>query len=116
MMIFISICVLSFIFQIEQSFCTKPALLLRNEGKYLANHIIETKQADSEFECGTHCVANTACMSVNYKASGVGIGRCEINDKTVREAPDEERHEPEFIHLAVFERVSKLYMISYIHI
>ena len=107
MMIFISICTLIFIFQIEQGFCTKQALLLRNEGKYLANHIIETKQADSEFECGTHCVTNKACMSVNYKTSGVGIGRCEINDKTVGEVPDEERHDPEFIHLAVFKRVSK---------
>ena len=103
MMIFIGISTLIFIVQIEQGFCTKQALLLRNEGKYLANHIIETKQADSEFECGTHCVANKACMSVNYKTSGVGIGRCEINDKTVGEVPDEERHDPEFIHLAVFK-------------
>ena len=117
MMIFISICTSIFIFQIEQGFCTKQALLLRNEGKYLANHIIETKQADSEFECGTNCVANKACMSVNYKTSGVGIGRCEINDKTVREVPDEERRDPEFIHLAVFKRVSKTtHMISYIQI
>ena len=107
MMIFVSICTLIFIFQIEQGFCTKQALLLRNEAKYLANHIIETKQADSEFECGTHCVANKACMSVNYKTSAVGIGRCEINDKTVREVPDEERHDLEFIYLAVFKRVSK---------
>ena len=107
MMIFMSICTLIFIFQIEQGFCTKQALLLRNKGKYLANHIIETKQADSEFKCGTHCVANKACMSVNYKTSAVGIGRCELNDKTGREVPDEERHEPEFIHLAAFKRVSK---------
>ena len=105
MMIFPSICALIFIFQIPQNVCTEQAFLLRKEEKYLANHVIETKQAGSEFECGLHCVADGSCASVNYKTSGVGQGRCELSDKTIGEAPDEETHNPDFVHLAVSKRV-----------
>ena len=97
---------LIFIFQISQGVCTEQAIFLRNEEKYLANHVIETKQAGSEFECGLHCVADRSCTSVNYKTSGVGKGRCELNNKTLREVPDEETHNPDFVHLAVVKRVS----------
>ena len=76
--------------------------------KYLANHVIETKQADSEMECGLHCVKNKLCTSVNYQISGIGKGRCELNNKTVQETSDvvEKIHHPEFNHLTVIERVS----------
>ena len=76
-------------------------LFRRTEKKYLANHVIETKQADSEFECGIHCVENKSCASVNYKTSGVGKGRCELNNKITRAVPEEDTHNPEFIHLAI---------------
>ena len=84
----------------------KQAYFLRKEQKYLANHVIETKQADSELECGIHCVANGSCASVNYKTSGAGKGRCELNNKTVQETPHEEKHNPDFVHLALLKRVS----------
>ena len=76
--------------------------------KYLANHVIETKQAESEMECGLHCVKNKLCTSVNYQISGIGKGRCELNNKTVQETSDvvEKIHHPEFNHLTVIERVS----------
>ena len=106
MMNLLRICALIFIFQIQQVVCMKQTYFLRKEQKYLANHIIETKQADSELECGLHCVADGSCASVNYKTSGVGKGRCELNNKTVEETPNEETHNPDFVHLALFKRVS----------
>ena len=80
----------------------------RNEQEYLANHVIETKQADSELDCGLHCIADKSCASVNYKTSGVGKGRCELNNKTVEKTPDvdDKIHDPEFNHLVVIKRVS----------
>ena len=86
----------------------QQALFLRHEKKYLANHVIETKQADSELQCGMHCVADGSCASVNYKTSGIGKGRCELNNKRLQEASDEGTHKPEFTHLAVVKRVSKI--------
>ena len=106
MMIFLSNCALIFIIQIQQGVCTEQAIFRKNEETYLANHVIETKQTGSEFECGLHCVADGSCASVNYKSSGVGKGRCELNDKTLQETPDEETHNPDFVHLAVVKRVS----------
>ena len=106
MMIFPSICALIFIFQIQQGVCKKQAYFLINKDKYLANHIIQIKQAYSEAECGGHCVADGLCKSVNYKTSGDGKGRCELNDKTLRDVPDGGTHNPDFVHLAVVKRVS----------
>ena len=80
---------------------SRQVLFRRTEKKYLADHVIETKQADSEFECGILCVADKSCASVNYKTSGIGKGRCELNNKTNREVPKEDKHNPEFIHLAI---------------
>ena len=94
--------------QSGESLAAKQAIFKRNEQKYLANHVIETKQAGSELECGLHCLADKSCTSVNYKTSGIGKGLCELNDKTVEETSnvDEKIHDPEFDHLAVIERVS----------
>ena len=79
---------------------------LRIEQKYLSNHVIKIKQADSELECGIYCVADGSCASVNYKISGIGKGRCELNNRTLQEASDKETYNPEFTHLAVVKRVS----------
>ena len=46
---------------------------------------METKQADSELKCGFYCAKNQSCTSINYKTSGEGKGRCELNNKTVEE-------------------------------
>ena len=109
MKIFLNIYALIFVTKIPQGVLgTKQAFFRRNEQKYLANHVIETKQADSELECGLHCVGDGSCASVNYKTSGDGKGRCELNDKTLQEIPDEGRRDPEFTHLAVDNEVSKI--------
>ena len=109
MTILLSICALIFISKIpQQCACTDQAFFRRNEQKYLANNVIETKQAYTELECGLYCVADISCVSVNYKTSGIGKGRCELNNKTLQETSDEETHSPEFTHLAVIERVSKI--------
>ena len=109
-MILLSICALIFITTEvpQEGVCTEQVFFLRNEKKYLANHVIETKQAESELECGLHCVADGSCASVNYKTSGIGKGRCELNCKTLGESSDDETHDPEFTYLAVTERVSRI--------
>ena len=92
----------------QQSMCVKQAYFLRKQQKYLANHVIKIKQAYSEFECGLHCVADRSCVSVNYKTSGIGKGRCELNNNTLQGASDKETQNREYTHLAVVKRVSKI--------
>ena len=104
----LGICALLFSSKISKGVSTEQAFFLRNDGKYLANHVIETKQAVSDLECGLHCVAHASCASVNYKTSGDGKGRCELNDKTLQEIPDETTYDPEFTHLDVVHEVSKI--------
>ena len=112
MMVFLRACALVFFWiattQPGESLAFEQAIFERNEQKYLANHVVETKQAGSELECGLHCIADKSCTSINYKTSGIGKGRCELNDKTVEETShvDDKIHDPEFNHLAVIERVS----------
>ena len=107
MTIFFRIYALIFITKIpQQGVCKEQAYFLRDKQKYLANHVIETKQADSELECGIHCVADESCASVNFMTSGIGKGLCELNNKTLQDTSNEKTHNPEFIHLAVVKRVS----------
>ena len=61
------------------------------ERTYLANHFIKTKQAQTELECGRHCVADVLCASVNYKTSGIGI-----------------KHNHEFNHLYMIKKIWKI--------
>ena len=79
--------------------------------KYLADHVIEAKQTETELECGMHCVAHGSCASVNYKTSGNGKGLCELNSKTLRETSDDDEstRNPEFNHLYLIGRVRKIY-------
>ena len=82
------------------------AVFRREEQKYLANHVITTKQAATELECGMHCVADGSCLSVNYKISGAGKGRCELNNKTLQETSEADQEtNPEFNHLYVVKKV-----------
>ena len=92
-----------------ESLVSQQAIFKRNKQKYLANHIIETKQADSELKCGIHCLADKSCTSVNYKTSGIGKGRCELNDKTVEKTcnVNDKIHDAEFKNLVVIRRVSR---------
>jgi hypothetical protein len=76
--------------------------------KYLANHVIETKQANSELQCAMHCIGVRSCASVNYKISGIGKGLCELNNKTLQEISDADGslHNSEFNNLY---RIKKVY-------
>ena len=96
--------------------CPEQVFFLRNEQKYLENHVIEIKQADSEFECGIHCVPDKLCASVNYKTSGIGKGRCELNNKTLQETSDEETYNPEFTHVVVIKQVSEIISAIFSHL
>ena len=108
-MVYLSIYALIFVWltiQPGECLTSEQVLFRRIKEKYLANHILERKQASSELDCGMHCVTDKSYASVNYKISGIGKGRCELNDKMLQGAADKEIHNPEFIHLAVVKRVS----------
>ena len=83
-----------------------------NKQEYLPNHVIETKHAESELERGTHCVRKESCASVNYKTSGAGKGRCELNSKPSRQEISKRLHKPEFNHLYIIKKVSE-YVLLY---
>ena len=111
MTIYISICALLFVcIPTQPGECSpKETVFRRKVGKYLANHVKETKQAGSELECGMLCVADGSCQSVNYKTAGIGKGLCELNSKTLQEASEDyEETNLEFNHLHVIKKVRKL--------
>ena len=85
----------------------KEAVFRINEKEYLPNYVIETKQAQSELQCGMQCVAKESCASVNYKTSGVGKGLCELNSKPSRQEISKRLHKPEFNHLYIIKKVSE---------
>ena len=116
-MVYLSTCALVFfwmaITQPGESLASEEAIFKRNEQKYLANHVIETKQAGSELDCGLHCIADKSCASVNYKTSGVGKGRCELNNKTVEKTAEVDKiHDPQFNHLVIVKQVSVSGLLS----
>ena len=112
MMVNLSTCAFVFLWMAKvqpgECLASKQAIFKKSEHKYLADHLIETKHADDEMECSSYCAAEKSCMSVNFKTSGIGKGRCELNNKTVEETSDvdDKIHHPEFNHLAVIKRVS----------
>ena len=112
MAVLLSICALILmILKIQKGECSiKQAFFLINKQKYLANHVFETKQAESELQCGMHCVGVGSCTSVNYKISGIGKGLCELNNKTLQEISDtdENMHNSEFNHLYIIKKVRKI--------
>lgn len=115
---FFTICALFFLSELPQpSEClTRQAVFHKHAQKYLANHVIDTKQAGDERECGMYCVGEESCASVNYKFSGIGKGRCELNYKTHEETSDDKQRNPEFNHLVIVEKVRKLFLfrVNYI--
>ena len=62
-----------------QSVFSKQGGFWRERKMYLLNHVYKRKQTVSEFACGLFCVGDESCSSVNYKASGIGKGLCELN-------------------------------------
>ena len=97
--------------QPEESWACGEVRFQRSEHKYLANHVMETTQVDSEKKCVFRCAVNKSCTSINYKTSGSDKGRCELNNKTVDETDDVDKKidRSGFNHLAVIERVSMQY-------
>ena len=89
---------------------TKQAVFQREKQKYLANHVIETKQAEDELICALYCIGHDSCASVNYKISGTSKGRCELNNETPqRTTGNDERTNPEFVYLYIFEKVRSIF-------
>ena len=43
----------------------RQAVFRRNEEKYLANHVLQTRQAETELECCMHCVGHAWIMCVS---------------------------------------------------
>ena len=85
-----------------------------NKSKYLENHVIETRQAKTELECGIHCLGHGSCVSVNYKTSGIGKGLCELNNKTLQNADhDEIMKNPDFSHLYMIKTVRRIRELFY---
>ena len=106
----LSIGAIVFIFKIpEPCECqVKQAFFHVKKQRYLANHVITTKQAASQLDCSMHCIADGSCVSVNFKTTGIGKGRCELNDKTLKEVSDADgdTQNPEFNHLYIIFKVS----------
>ena len=94
---------------------TKQQVFHVNKQEYLANHVMETKQAESEMECAMHCVSNESCASVNYKTSGLNKGLCELNTKR-RPSEMAEGHEvsqnSEFNYLFKIKAVSGIETVN----
>ena len=86
----------------------KQAKFHLNKSKYLANHVIETRQAETELECGIHCLGHGSCVSVNYKTSGIDKGLCELNNKALEEITDHDERvdNPDFSHLYIIKTSS----------
>ena len=105
----VSICALIFISRILQpGECVfVQAVLRKKNGKYLANHVIETKHAKTDGECCRRCIGHGSCVSVNYKTSGIGKGRCELNSKTLQDISDDDgsTSNSEFRHIYIIKKV-----------
>ena len=107
----LSICALLLTLKILQPVdSSMQAVFRRKEQTYFANHVIATTQAETELECGLHCVADGSCLSLNYKISGVNKGRCELNNRTLQETSEgSQETTSEFNYLYVVEKVRNYY-------
>ena len=103
---FLSIWALIFILQTSKLVkCLDRQAVFRKSGqKYLENHVVETKHADTDLECRMYCLRNTLCASVNYKISVIDKGLCELNNKTC-DVAEAMTHNPEFNHFYIIEKV-----------
>ncbi|XP_028414797.1 contactin-associated protein like 5-3-like [Dendronephthya gigantea] len=111
MAVFLWICALVLISRILQPCeCSVAQASFRTiDGRYLANHVIKTKHTETELECSMHCVAHGSCVSVNYKTSGIGKGRCELNSKTLQDTSDDDNNmnnNTYFKHLYIIKKVT----------
>ena len=89
----------------------KHAIFRRKTGQYLPDSVITTKYAESERVCSMHCTSIDACLSVNYKASGVDQGVCQLNNRTTSESLGLVSDD-KFVHLFIVKRVRYFFMIT----
>ena len=89
----------------------KHAIFRRKTGQYLPDSVITTKYAEGERVCSMYCTRLDACLSVNYKDSGVDQGLCQLNNSTTSEnlglVSDDK-----FVHISIVKRVRYFFMIS----
>ena len=89
----------------------EQAVFRKSAQKYLENHVIETRHANTEMECSLYCLKNASCASVNYKISGIEKGLCELNNKTFEQISDYAgtmKDDPEFNHIYIIRKVQRL--------
>ena len=89
---------------IEYGVAMKHATFKREAGKYLPDSVNVTKYAESESECSVYCTRLDACLSVNYKASGVENGLCQLNNKTHSEKL-KLVSDDKFVHISIIRKV-----------
>ena len=98
-----------FVSQMEQADvepAPQQAIFRRYEKEFLANHVIERKIADSELECGLHCLRHGSCASINYKTFGIGASSTKKKTQEISDVDVETR--PEFNHLVIMDSVRYL--------
>ena len=70
--------------------------------------IFVKNEAGSEFQCALLCTRHGSCTSVNYKASTIGKGRCELNKGILKATTDDDGEKShKFNHLVIIKPVSK---------
>ena len=77
----------------------KQTLFHKRTAKYLPGSVITSRYAESIFECSVYCTWTEGCLSVNYKASGLEQGLCELNNSTITEEAAVENDE--FVYLSI---------------
>ena len=94
---------------------TKQVVFRKDEQKYLAHHVIESRQAEDELTCAMDCVAHDSCASANYKVSGASKGLCELNSEIRQEKSIHDKQtKPDYNYLYIFKKVSKFKFPSFI--
>ena len=89
----------------------EQAIFRKSVQKYLENHVIERRHANTELECVLYCLRNASCTSINYKISSSSKGLCELNNRSLRQTLDVAEtmvHNPEFNYLHISEKVRQL--------
>ena len=111
MAVLLTICALIFISRIFQpGYClTVQAIFRRKAGKYLANHVIETKHFQTELQCSMLCVGHGSCVSVNYEPTGAVEGRCELINNTFQNTSDDDENTQNKDLLYVIKKVKNIY-------
>ena len=96
------------IFRYQTVFCQCNKVWFNHqEATYLANNVIKTEKAINVAHCGGLCLAENTCVSINYKKSGSDKGKCELNDKLMKDSQENKKNDSDYDYLEIVgERVS----------